>query len=572
MTSIGQIAHALRYYRKETLRLIAQIGMGTGAMAVVGGTVAIVGFVTLSGSSLVAIQGFASLGNIGVEAFTGFFAALINVRIAGPVVTGVALAATVGAGATAELGAMRISEEIDALEVMGIKSISFLASTRIMAGLVVIIPLYALAMIMSFLSPQITTTVLYGQSNGTYEHYFQTFLRPDDVFWSFLRPSSSLRSSWSATATTGTPPVEAPSVSARPSADRCVSRWSRCRSLSCLQRWRSTVSTRTSISRCSRMTTPGKLNKARVPPYKTAGLGLVLVFALVVALVYLQFRGEFTPKTQLTMLSARAGLVMDPGSKVTYNGVEIGRVDTISEVTRDGESAAKFILDVDPRYIHLIPANVNADIKATTVFGGKYVSLTTPKNPTKRRITPKDVIDVRSVTTEINTLFQTLTSIAEKVDPVKLNLTLSAAAEALTGLGDKFGESIVNANTVLDDLNSRMPQSRHDIQQLAALGDVYADAAPDLFDFLDSSVTTARTINAQQAELDSALLAAAGFGNTTADVFDRGGPYLQRGSPTWSPPPPCSTLIARNCSARSATSTMPIRSLKRRPVAVTATR
>lgn len=176
------------------------------------------------------------------------------------------------------------------------------------------------------------------------------------------------------------------------------------------------------------------------------------------------------------------------------------------------------------------------------------------------------------MTTEINTLFQTLTSIAEKVDPVKLNLTLSAAAEALTGLGDKFGESIVNANTVLDDLNSRMPQSRHDIQQLAALGDVYADAAPDLFDFLDSSVTTARTINAQQAELDSALLAAAGFGNTTADVFDRGGPYLQRGSPTWSPPPPCSTLIARNCSARSATSTMPIRSLKRRPVAVTATR
>lgn len=186
LTSLGQIPHAIHYYRKETLRLIAQIGMGTGAMAVVGGTAAIVGFVTLSGSSLVAIQGFASLGNIGVEAFTGFFSALINVRIAGPVVTGIALAATVGAGATAELGAMRISEEIDALEVMGIKSVSYLASTRIVAGLVVIIPLYALAMIMSFLSPQIVTTALYGQSTGTYEHYFRTFLRPDDVFWSFL--------------------------------------------------------------------------------------------------------------------------------------------------------------------------------------------------------------------------------------------------------------------------------------------------------------------------------------------------------------------------------------------------
>ena len=160
--------------------------MGTGAMAVIGGTVAIVGFVTLSGSSLVAIQGFASLGNIGVEAFTGFFAAMINVRIAAPGVTGIALAATVGAGATAELGAMRISEEIDALEVMGIKSISYLVSTRIMAGLVVIIPLYAMAMILSFLSPQVTTTVLYGQSTGTYEHYFRTFLRPEDVFWSFM--------------------------------------------------------------------------------------------------------------------------------------------------------------------------------------------------------------------------------------------------------------------------------------------------------------------------------------------------------------------------------------------------
>ncbi|EKF25844.1 permease family protein [Mycolicibacterium hassiacum DSM 44199] len=187
VVSVGSIGHALRRYRRETLRLIAEIGMGTGAMAVIGGTVAIVGFVTLSGSSLVAIQGFASLGNIGVEAFTGFFAAMINVRIAAPVVAGQALAATVGAGATAELGAMRISEEIDALEVMGIKSIAYLVSTRIMAGFVVIIPLYAMAIIMSFLSAQVTTTFFYGQSVGTYEHYFRTFLRPEDVFWSFVQ-------------------------------------------------------------------------------------------------------------------------------------------------------------------------------------------------------------------------------------------------------------------------------------------------------------------------------------------------------------------------------------------------
>lgn len=186
-TAIGQIPFAVQRYRKEVLQLIGQIGMGTGAMAVVGGTVAIVGFVTFSGGSLIAIQGFASLGNIGVEAFTGFFAALINVRIAAPVISGQALAATVGAGATAELGAMRINEEVDALEVMGIRSIAYLVSARVVAGFVVTVPLYAMALIMSFLSARITTTVFYGQSRGTYQHYFQTFLRPDDVMWSFVQ-------------------------------------------------------------------------------------------------------------------------------------------------------------------------------------------------------------------------------------------------------------------------------------------------------------------------------------------------------------------------------------------------
>jgi phospholipid/cholesterol/gamma-HCH transport system permease protein len=186
VTTLGQTVHALRSYRREVLRLIAEIGMGTGAMAVIGGTVTIMAFVTLSAGSLIAIQGFASLGNIGVQAFTGFFAALANTRVVAPIVTGQALASTVGAGATAELGAMRISEEIDALEVMGINSISYLVSTRIIAGAVVIVPLYAMAVLLSFLAAQVVTVFLYGQSAGTYEHYFHTFLRVEDVMWSFL--------------------------------------------------------------------------------------------------------------------------------------------------------------------------------------------------------------------------------------------------------------------------------------------------------------------------------------------------------------------------------------------------
>jgi phospholipid/cholesterol/gamma-HCH transport system permease protein len=183
---IRDMAWALTRYRKEILRLIAEVGMGTGAMAVIGGTAVIIGFVTLSAGSLVAIQGLASLGHVGLETLLGFVSAFINVRLVAPIVTGIALAATVGAGATAELGAMRISEEIDALEVMGVKSNAYLVSTRMLAGLVVIIPLYSVGLILSFLSPQIVTTVLYGQTSGTYEHYFRTFLRPDDVFWSFV--------------------------------------------------------------------------------------------------------------------------------------------------------------------------------------------------------------------------------------------------------------------------------------------------------------------------------------------------------------------------------------------------
>jgi phospholipid/cholesterol/gamma-HCH transport system substrate-binding protein len=287
------------------------------------------------------------------------------------------------------------------------------------------------------------------------------------------------------------------------------------------------------------MTAPrAKINKAPLQPYRVAGVIVFLIAALVLWLVYLQYKGDFTTKTQLTMLSERAGLVMDPGSKVTYNGVQIGRVSNIVEIEQDGRPAAKFTLDVYPKYLKLIPNNVDARIVATTVFGEKYVAFTTPEgcpDPHRPRcgrpeITPANVIDARSVTTEINTLFQTITSIAEKVDPVKVNLTLSAAAQALSGLGDKFGQSIINASDALDEVNPRMPLVRHDIQQLAALGDTYASASPDLFNFLNNASTTAHTLHAQEKNLDQALLAAAGFGNTGADIFNRGGPYLARGA------------------------------------------
>lgn len=184
--SLAATVDAVRRYPGELLRLIAEMGMGTGALAVIGGTVGIIGFLTLTTGALVAVQGYDTLSNIGVEAMTGFLSAFLNVRMIAPCTAGLALAATIGAGATAQLGAMRINEEIDALEVMGIRAVTYLASTRIIAGILVVIPLYAVAVLMSFVAAKFLTISVYGQSRGVYEHYFATFLRPNDLMWSFL--------------------------------------------------------------------------------------------------------------------------------------------------------------------------------------------------------------------------------------------------------------------------------------------------------------------------------------------------------------------------------------------------
>src|SRR4051812_19897324 len=274
------------------------------------------------------------------------------------------------------------------------------------------------------------------------------------------------------------------------------------------------------------------VNKPRTPPYKLAGLVLLLVAAIVFALVWAQFRGSFQDPEKLTMIADRSGLVMDPGSKVTYNGVEIGRVANVDAVEIDGTPKAQIKLDVDKKFVHLIPENVDAEIKATTVFGNKYISFSSPKNPSPQRIQPKKPIDVSTggVTTEFNTLFETVVSVAQQVDPIKLNQTLTATAQALDGLGERFGQSIEHGNAILADLNPQMPRIRQDNQRLADLADVYADASPDLFDGLKNAVTTARTLNDQQKNIDQALMASVGFGNTGGEVFEKAGPYLVRGA------------------------------------------
>jgi phospholipid/cholesterol/gamma-HCH transport system permease protein len=184
--AIAGMPHAATHFRREIIRLIAEISLGTGALAMVGGTFAVVGFLTLATGGTIALQGFSSLGNIGIEALTGFVAAFINVRITAPVVAGIGLAATFGAGVTAQLGAMRINEEIDALEAMAIRSVEYLVSTRLIAGMLSIVPVYVIGVVLSFVASRVVVVGLFGQSEGLYDHYFHTFLNPIDLLWSVV--------------------------------------------------------------------------------------------------------------------------------------------------------------------------------------------------------------------------------------------------------------------------------------------------------------------------------------------------------------------------------------------------
>jgi phospholipid/cholesterol/gamma-HCH transport system permease protein len=175
----------VRRYKKETGRLLGEVTLGSGSLALIGGTVGVITMLTFFTGTNVGLQGYAALNQLGTAAFSGFVSAYFNTREIAPLVAGIALAATVGCGFTAQLGAMRISEEVDALEVMAVPSLPFLVTTRILAGLIAIIPLYTIGLLSSYFATRLTVTQFFGQSAGTYDHYFTLFLPPGDVLWSF---------------------------------------------------------------------------------------------------------------------------------------------------------------------------------------------------------------------------------------------------------------------------------------------------------------------------------------------------------------------------------------------------
>ncbi len=179
------IPRSIARYPREIMRILAEVTLGTGALAVIGGTVGVIIGMTFFTGAQVGLSGYAALNQLGTAAFAGFVSAYFNTREIAPLVAGIALAATVGCGFTAQLGAMRISEEVDALEVMAIPSMPFLVATRVVGGLIAIIQLYVVGLLSSYFASRLVVTQIYGQSPGTYDHYFNAFLPPGDVLWSF---------------------------------------------------------------------------------------------------------------------------------------------------------------------------------------------------------------------------------------------------------------------------------------------------------------------------------------------------------------------------------------------------
>lgn len=181
------IPATLKRYPKDVLRLLSEVSFGSGALAVIGGTIGVMLGMTLFVGSVVGMQGYAALDQIGTATLNGFISAYFNTREIAPLVAALALSATVGSGFTAQLGAMKINEEVDALTVMAVPSVPYLVTTRVIAGFIAIIPLYVIGLLTSYAGARFVTIYIYGQSPGTYDHYFNLFLPPIDILLSFIK-------------------------------------------------------------------------------------------------------------------------------------------------------------------------------------------------------------------------------------------------------------------------------------------------------------------------------------------------------------------------------------------------
>ncbi|AFC54463.1 MULTISPECIES: MCE family protein [Mycobacterium] len=246
-------------------------------------------------------------------------------------------------------------------------------------------------------------------------------------------------------------------------------------------------------------------------------LWTVILFAFIIGAVVLTlgaFNRDFRPYARVTLTSDRSGLVMEPGAKVKLRGVQVGRVASIQQ-----GDPVKLQLELYPEQLKYIPSNVGAEITATTAFGAKYVDLLTPTDPSPKRLTAGAVVESRNVTTEVNTVFQNLVAVLNKVDVAKLNGVLTALAEGFRGKGPAIGEATTDFNQVLTEINPRSETIRADFHALKGFSDTYAAAARDIVTVLDAASATSSTITNNAKQLDSLLLDVTGLSRSGVNLL-----------------------------------------------------
>jgi phospholipid/cholesterol/gamma-HCH transport system substrate-binding protein len=218
----------------------------------------------------------------------------------------------------------------------------------------------------------------------------------------------------------------------------------------------------------------------------------------------------------VTIISDRAGLVMNPDARVKMRGVQVGKVASIQELPDGG---AALHLAMDPSQMHLIPSNVLVDIASTTVFGAKFVQLVAPANPSPEALPPGAVLDAKKVTVEINTVFEQLTQVLSSIQPEKLNETLGAIATAFNGRGEKIGQTLADLDAYLAKTEPSLGALGHDLTVAPDVFNAYSDAAPDLVDTVKNSTKISQTIVDEQNNLDAFLVSAIGLADTGNDVI-----------------------------------------------------
>ena len=247
-----------------------------------------------------------------------------------------------------------------------------------------------------------------------------------------------------------------------------------------------------------------------------AGLATVVVIGAIIALAVGLFQDSFTKTVPVTVISDRAGLVMNPEAKVKLNGAQVGKVASIDSLP--GGKAALH-LAIDPKMVDIIPANVGADITSSTVFGSKFVDLVPPAEPSVQPIRQDQVIDGKHVTVEINTVFQQLVSVLSEIEPAKLNQTLGALSKGFNGRGQKFGQSLVDLDSALATLNPSLDTLNHEIAVAPRVFDAYADASSDLVATVDNASKLSDTIVDENENLDTLLVSAIGLADVGTEVL-----------------------------------------------------